>query len=127
LTLFIAEDGSMTYDLASRKGGHSSGKLELNNPLTTGWADWQLTLDRTMPHAEEWMDFAPVDAQATGPELPDGVRVRLEQDGRSFEQWVPAGWQISMPASTGDVQVAYGWKQVFLPIALGLEEFEIQR
>jgi hypothetical protein len=127
LTLYIAEDGSVTYDLASRKAGRSTGKLELNNPLTTGWADWQLSLDRMMPHAEEWMDFSPVDGPATGPELPDGVRVRLEQDGRSFEQWVPAGWQITMPASPGEVQIAYGWKQLFLPIALELVEFEVQR
>ena len=62
LTLFIGPDGSVTYDLASRKLGHSTGKLELNKPLTTGWADWQFTLDRIMPHAQEWMDFSPVTA-----------------------------------------------------------------
>ncbi len=59
MTLFIAPDGSVTYDLTSRKLGRSTGKLELNKPLTTGWADWELTLDRFLPHAEEWMDFVP--------------------------------------------------------------------
>jgi hypothetical protein len=127
LTLFIADDGSVTYDLASRKVGHFTGKLELNQPLTTGWADWELSLDRTMPHAEEWMDFIPTIAPATGPELPDGVRVRLQQGAQISEQWVPAGWQISVPALPGDVQVAYGWKQIPLPIALELMEFEVQR
>ena len=58
LTLFIAEDGSVIYDLRSRKLGNSTGKLELNAPLTTGWADWELTLDRTMPRAQEWMDLS---------------------------------------------------------------------
>jgi hypothetical protein len=129
LTLFVAENGGVTYELASRKAGHSTGKLEPNTPLTTGWADWQLTLDRMMPHAEEWMEFTPISnpAAATGPELPDGVRVRLEQGGHISEQWIPAGWQISMPVSPGEVQIAYGWKQLSLPIALELLEFEVQR
>ena len=127
LTLFLAENGSVTYDLASRKAGHSTGKLELNAPLTTGWADWQLTVDRMMPHAEEWMDFVRTTSSTSGPELPDGVLVRLEQGGRTSEQWIPAGWQISMPASPGDVQIAYGWRQIPLPIALELLEFEVQR
>jgi hypothetical protein len=127
LTLFIGDDNSVTYDLASRKVGRSTGKLELNKPFTTGWADWQLMLDRTMPHAEEWMDFIPATSPATGPELPDGVRVRVQQGAQISEQWVPAGWQISVPASAGDVQVAYGWKQIPLPIGLELMEFEVQR
>jgi hypothetical protein len=127
LTLFVADDGGVSYTLESRKSGRSRGKLELNKPLTTGWADWQLTVDRTIPHAEEWMDFKPGTAPATGAELPDGVRVRVVQGENSSEQWVPAGWQVSMPAGAAEVQVAYGWKQVPLPIALELLDFEVQR
>src|SRR5438552_10983052 len=97
LTLFIADDGGVTYDLASRKLGHSTGKLELNEALTTGWADWQLTLDRVIPHAQEWMDFTPAKSAAPTPELPDGVRVRVQQGAEISEQWIPAGWQVSVP------------------------------
>ncbi len=127
LTLFIADDDTVGYDLASRKMGHSTGKLELNKPLTTGWADWQLTLDRTMPHAQEWMDFNPATNPPGTPELPDGVRIRLQQGSEISEQWIPAGWQVSVPASPTEVQIAYGWKQIPLPIALELVEFEVQR
>jgi hypothetical protein len=127
LTLFIADDGSVTYDLRSRKAGNSAGKLELNMPLTTGWADWQLTLDRTMPHAQEWMDFNPATNAPATADLPDGVRVRLQHGSDTTEQWIPAGWQVSVPAPSGDVQIAYGWKQIPLPIALELVEFEVER
>jgi hypothetical protein len=127
LTLFIADDGSVTYDLASRKLGGSTGKLEPNTPLVTGWADWQLTLDRTMPHAQEWMDFSPAANATATAELPDGVRIRLQQGAEISEQWIPAGWQVSVPASPADVQIAYGWKQIPLPVALELVEFEVQR
>ena len=132
LTLFIANDGGITYELVSRKAGKSSGKIEINKLLTTGWADWQLKIDKIMPHAEEWMDFmpatsAPSSTSAPAAELPDGVRVRVQQNGETLEQWVPAGWQIAVPTSPNETQIAYGWKVIRLPIALELLDFEVKR
>jgi hypothetical protein len=127
LTLFVGDDGAISYELASRKAGTSTGKLELNQPLPTGWADWQLTADRMLPHAEEWLDFIPVGQPAGKSELPDGVRIRVEQGSQTFEQWVPAGWQITVPVSPQEIQVAYGWRQIALPIGLELLDFEVQR
>lgn len=128
LTLFIADDGAITYDLTSRKAGRASGKLELNAPLATGWADWQLTVDRTMPNAEHWMEFNLVTAEKTpASSLPDGVHVRVTQNGQTHEQWVPSGWQISIPTTPAPIQVAFGWKQYQMPIALELLDFEVQR
>ena len=134
LTLFIADDGGISYELASRKNGKSSGKIELNKPLPTGWADWQLTIDKTMQHAATSMDFNPMNSE-TAPataDLPDGVRLRVQQDGQTFEQWAPAGWQIAIPAnpartSPNEIMVAYGWKTVSLPIGLELLDFEVKR
>src|SRR5438552_10819459 len=144
LTLFIADDGAITYELASRKTGKSSGKLDLNKPLPTGWADWQLVVDKTMPSAEPQMDFTPVKSDQTSPnafrptgDLPDGVRVRIEQNGETFERWAPAGWQITIPirqrtdsperTSPDGIMIAYGWKTVSLPIGLELLNFEVKR
>ena len=132
LTLFIADDGAITYELVSRKLGESSGKISLNQPLTTGWADWQLNVDKMLPHAEQWMDFAPTKSNtetlSSSPnELPDGVRIRLEQMGEKFEQWVPAGWQITVPTSPNETMVAYGFKTIPLPIGLELLDFEVKR
>ena len=128
LTLFTSDDGAITYDLLSRKLGHSTGKLNLNEPLKTGWADWQLRVDQFLPRAEQWMDFNPVLTEAANAaDLPDGVRVRIQEGARTFEQWVPAGWQISIPTSPTEVQVAYGWRQIPLPIGLELLNFEVKR
>jgi hypothetical protein len=129
LTLFIADDGMISYELASRKNGKSSGKLELNKPLPTGWADWQLTFDKTMPHAATSMDFNPINPE-TSPgttDLPDGVRVRIQQKGETFEQWVPAGWQVAVPTSPTATMISYGWKIISLPIGLELLDFEVKR
>ena len=129
LRLFIADDGTISYDLASRKNGRSSGKIELDKPLPTGWADWQLTIDKTMPHAASSMDFNPVNSEkaSASTDLPDGVRVRIQQNGETFERWAPAGWQITIPSSPSPTMVAYGWKTVSLPIGLELLNFEVQR
>jgi hypothetical protein len=126
LTLFVAADGAISYELDSRKFGHSSGPLELNKPLVTGWADWQLVVDRILPHAEQWMDFAPAKNDSTN-QLPDGVRVRVEQNGETFEQWISAGWQITVPTSPNPIGISYGWRSTPLPIALELLDFEVAR
>src|SRR5207237_1304899 len=133
LTLFIADDGAITYELASRKNGKSPGKLELNKPLPTGWADWQLVVDQTMPSAQAQMDFTPVKSGQTSAslsgaaDLPDGVRLRVQQNGETIERWAPAGWQITIPTSPSRTLVAYGWKTVSLPIGLELINFEVKR
>jgi hypothetical protein len=131
LTLFMANDGTVSYELVSRKDGKSSGKIDINHAgagLQTGWADWQLVVDKTMPHAEQWMDFTKSDsAPMATKESPDGVRVRVQQNGETFEQWVPAGWQVSVPTSPNETQVAYGFKIVPLPIGLELADFEVKR
>jgi hypothetical protein len=126
LTLFVADDGAISYELDSRKLGHSSGPLELNKPLVTGWADWQLVVDRILPHAEQWMDFTPAKNDSAN-QLPDGVRVRLEQNGETFEQWISAGWQITVPTLPNPIGISYGWRSTPLPIALELLDFEVTR
>jgi hypothetical protein len=129
LTLFIAEDGTISYELLSRKNGRSSGKIELDKPLPTGWADWQLTVDKKIRHAASSMDFNPANSETApaGTDLPDGVRVRIQQNGETFERWAPAGWQIAIPTSPSPTMVAYGWKTVSLPIGLELLNFEVKR
>jgi hypothetical protein len=143
LTLFVADNGTITYELASRKTGKSSGKLELNKPLPTGWADWQLVIDKTMASAQPQMDFTPLKSEQTSAssfataDLPDGVRVRIQQNSEVFERWAPAGWQITIPIRQGTnssgrsppspTMVAYGWKTVYLPVGLELLDFEVKR
>jgi hypothetical protein len=131
LTLFIADDGGMSYQLVSRKLGRSSGKLEINKPLATGWADWKVNVDQVLPHAEQWMDFRPAKSdQAAGPaaeDLPDGLRIRIDQGGQRLEQWVPSGWQISVPTAPEETRITYGFKTIPLPIGLELLHFEVKR
>jgi hypothetical protein len=128
LTLFIADDGTISYELASRKNGKSTGKIELDKPLPTGWADWQITIDKTIPHAASSMDFNPVNSEtAPASNVPDGVHVQIQQNREIFERWAPGGWQIAIPTLPSPTMVAYGWKTVSLPVGLELLNFEVKR
>jgi hypothetical protein len=65
------------------------------------------------------------------------VRVRIQKNGETLEQWVPAGWQVPVPIHQGtdsprptspnQLMIAYGWKIVPLPIGLQLLDFEVTR
>jgi hypothetical protein len=125
LTLYFAENGAISYELQSRKLGQSSGILELNQPLNTGWADWQLVVDKIMPRAEPWMDFTP--AKSESKDMPDGVRMRIDQNGQRLEQWIPSGWEVAIPTSLQPISVAFGFRSIPLPIALELLDFEVAR
>jgi hypothetical protein len=124
LTLYVAGDGALSYELSSRKMGLSSGKLELNTPLPTGWADWTLVADQYLPAAEERFDAHPAAPSSRGMHA-EGILVRATQGGRSIEQWVPLGWQVSVPTEPKPLLIGYGNKQVPLPIGLTLKDFQV--
>jgi hypothetical protein len=124
LTLYVAPDGSLTYELASRKLGLSSGKLELNKPLPTGWADWTLAADQFLANAEALYDAQPVEASSHGMHV-EGIRVRAARAGATVEKWVPLGWQVSVPTEPTPLLIGFGNKQVPLPIGLQLRDFQV--
>src|SRR5439155_10832095 len=76
-----------------------------------------------MPHAKQRINFTPVKSDQTSTssaDLADGVRVRIQQNGETLEQWVPAGWQVTVPTSPSETMIAYGWKTAPLPIGVEL-------
>lgn len=127
LSFYAAENGSLSYELSSRKSGRSAGPIEIGRPLVTGWADWQIVVDRVLPRAERWMEFTPAKKQDANDSMSDGIRVRIEQNGQLLEQWIPAGWQIPLPTQPDAIAIDYGWKSIALPIGLELLDFEVAR
>ncbi len=126
LTLYVDDGGGITYDLASRKAGASSGKLAAGAALPTGWADWKLSVDQFLPHAEQHFTAHPAAPGSKGPRA-EGLRIRATGKGESVEEWLPLGWQISVPVHPAPIQIAYGYQEAALPIGLRLTEFEVDR
>jgi hypothetical protein len=124
LTLYLAPDGSFSYELSSRKMGLSSGKLEMNKPLSTGWADWALVADQYLPAAEERFDAHPAAPDSKGMHA-EGILVKATRGGSNVQQWVPLGWQVSVPTDPKPLLIGYGNKQIPLPIGLVLKDFQV--
>ncbi len=124
LTIYVAGDGGLSYELTSRKMGLSSGKLELNKPLPTGWADWTLVADQYLPRAEERFDAHPAAPASRGMHA-EGILVRATRGNTNVEQWVPLGWQVSVPTEPKPLLIGYGNKQIPLPIGLTLRDFQV--
>lgn len=142
LVLYVDENGGLTYELRARQDTTpKSGRLELHQPLPTGWADWQLNAERYLPKAEEHFVARPIDPAAgmTAAPLPgmpgaasaaptEGVLIRATGAGKKpVEQWVPLGWQISLPTQPGPLRIGYGFRRQPLPISLQLLDFEVER
>ena len=66
-------------------------------------------------------------APATGPDLPTASAFASSKARRLPSNGFPPAGRSACRRRRGDVQVAYGWKQIPLPIALELLEFEVQR
>jgi hypothetical protein len=124
LTLYVAPDGSLSYELSSRKMGLSSGKLALDKPLETGWADWTLVPDQYLAHAEERFDAHPAAPGSRGMHA-EGVLINAARGSDNVRQWVPLGWQVSVPTEPKPLLIGYGNKQVPLPIGLQLKDFQV--
>jgi len=124
LTLYVAPDGSLSYELASRLNGLSSGKLDLNKPLPTGWADWTLNADQFYPQAEERFDAHPAPEGSHGMHA-EGILAHAWKGDRTVEQWIPLGWQISVPTQPKPILIGYGNQQIPLPIGLTLRDFQV--
>jgi hypothetical protein len=124
LTIYVAGDGGLSYELTSRKMGLSSGKLDLNKPLPTGWADWTLVADQYLPAAEERFDAHPAAPESRGMHA-EGILVRATRGSANVEQWVPLGWQVSVPTQPKPLLIGYGNKQIPLPIGLTLKDFQV--
>ncbi|MDP9290767.1 MAG: cytochrome c biogenesis protein ResB, partial [Verrucomicrobiota bacterium] len=126
LTLFVSDGGELSYELQSRKLGRSSGTLKTGESLPTGWADWKLVADRFLPRAIEHFSAAPATPASGNVPRTEGLLVRASKQNETVERWAPLGWQVTMPLESGPARMAYGFKQIPLPIGLRLQEFEVE-
>jgi hypothetical protein len=125
---FIADDGTISYQLVSRKNGRPAGRIDVNKPLTTGWTHWQLAIDKTLAHASNgWISSPRIQSRPSRPSCQKVFGFVFNKMERPSNNGVPAGWQVTVPTSPKETMIAYGWKTVPLPIGLELIDFEVNR
>ena len=128
--LVAQPDGKLQLDLFAAGRQVSSTPLAANQPVITGWNDWTIEAREILPTALPGFDFRPLPAGEPippGQGLLDGILVRASKADRTVEQWVGAGWRVSLPTGTFPLEIAYGWEVADLPFGLVLEDFTVER
>ena len=123
-------DGSLQLDLFASGRQISSAPLVRNQAVITGWNDWTIEALQVLPSAQSGFTFRPLpagEAIPPGQSLLDGILVRATKADRIVEQWVGAGWRVSLPTGAFPLELAYGWEVADLPFGLVLEDFTVER
>ena len=113
--------GQLHYAAKSSKG-FQSGPLALGQPITPGWADFEITLEEYVPQAKVERNVMPLPEGAEGGE--PALQVATAE-GQSA--WIPWGEPTTVQTSAGDWYVAFSPKLMQLPFALKLNEFIVER
>lgn len=125
-----AADGSLVVDVFTGGQRTGGGPLVPGTPVATGWNDWTIEAVQVVPSAVPGFEFSPLAAGAAAPPgqpLYEGVRIRASSGDRSVEEWVAAGWRVSLPTGAFPLEIAYGWEIYRLPFGLVLEDFIVER
>ncbi|MGK7874003.1 MAG: cytochrome c biogenesis protein ResB [Xenococcaceae cyanobacterium] len=110
------------YYAAKSSGGFKSGILEVGKSVSPGWADFQITLEELIPHAQLNRQVVPV----ADPTV-EGVPALLVKTEGGTEAWLPWGEPTTISESGGETFAALGPKLLQLPFAIALEDFIVDR
>ena len=123
-------DGTLRAEIFAANQRVADTALPVGQPVATGWNDWTIEAVQTLPSAVPGFRFAPLPAGESAPPgqaLLEGLLVRATQQDRTIEQWVAAGWRVSLPTGAFPLEVSYGWEVHRLPFGLVLDNFTVER
>ncbi|ESA34847.1 cytochrome c bioproteinsis protein [Leptolyngbya sp. Heron Island J] len=113
--------GELHYAAKSSQG-FKSGPLTVGQPVTPGWADFEITLEKYVPKARIERAVVPLPEGSSGGEPALNVATK---DGHA--QWIPWVEPTTLATTTGDWYVAFSPKLMKLPFALKLNDFIVER
>lgn len=123
-------DGSFTVSFPPATADGNPAPLPPGQPVATGWNDWTIEAVQVLASAAPGFRFDPLGEGAATPPgqaLLDGVLIRASRNDISLEQWVAAGWRVSIPTGSFPLEISYGWEVARLPFGLVLENFTVER
>lgn len=126
----VATDGAMRLEIFVGGQRMAEAPIVADQPVSTGWGDWTIEAVQILPTATPGFRFNPLpEGQSAPPGQPllDGILVRAKRGDQQVEQWVGAGWRVSLPTGSFPIDVSYGWEVHRLPFGLVLEDFIVER
>ncbi len=118
----IVNESAELYYAAKSSQGFKSGTLKLGQSVTPGWADFQITLEEYIPHAQIEREIIPVEDSNL-----EGTPALLVKTATGKETWLPWGEPTVIQDSQGEMYAAFSPKLVELPFGIKLEDFIVDR
>ncbi len=128
--LRVQSDGSLQSEFFTGERSLATADLPPGQAVATGWSDWTIEAQQVLPSAAPGFRFDPLPEGETAPPgqpLLEGILVRATRGEQSMEQWVGAGWRVSLPTGSFPIDVSYGWEVARLPFGLVLQDFNVER
>ncbi|MEO0986371.1 MAG: cytochrome c biogenesis protein ResB [Cyanobacteria bacterium J06639_14] len=124
--IVASPDHQLFYAAASSKG-FKSGAFTANEPVTPGWADFQISLAEHLDQAIVQRQVVPVTPVANGTLANEGAPALQVStaDGQDF--WLPWGEPTSLATATGEYFAAFSPKLLQLPFYVKLDDFIVER
>jgi hypothetical protein len=119
--VIAAPNGQFFYTAQSSKA-FTSGVLELGQPVTPGWVDFQITMEEVVPHAIPNRQVISVDANDI--EGTPALHVKTP-DGSA--QWLTWGQPTTLSDASGEYYAAFSPKMLQLPFGVALDDFIVER
>jgi hypothetical protein len=132
LRLFTNATGGVDFQLLRGWQPYRQGTLHSGEPLTLGWADWQLTLVGYAPHARKGIRYEkPAESLAGRPPMEGqpGIHAALvDEKGTSGPPvWIISGNTQQLTLGPVSVPAGFGLRTRPLPFQVTLEKFEVPR
>ncbi len=119
--VFVTPDSQLFYAAHSSQG-FKSGELSLGQSVSPGWADFQITLEEFVPHAQLNRQIVPVSNPNS-----DGTPALLLRTEAGTKAWLPWGEPTTIRESDGEILAAFTPKLLQLPFSIALEDFIVDR
>ena len=119
--VIVGEDGELYYAAKSSKG-FKSGKYQVGQSVTPGWADFQITLEKYIPNSKLQRDIIVSD----DPNV-EGSAALLVKTPSGKETWLPWAEPTAIADENGEIYAAFSPKLLQIPFAIKLEDFIVDR
>ncbi len=123
----VAGPDQQLYYAALSSKGFKSGPFGRDDAISPGWADFKISLNQRLDHAQVQRQVVPVTPVASGTLAEEGnpaLQV-VTADGQDF--WLPWGEPTTLETSDGDYFAAFSPKLLELPFYVKLDDFIVER
>ena len=119
--VIVAEDNQLYYAAKSSQK-FKSGSLAIGQEVTPGWADFRITINEYLPHAQLQRKILPTD----GKQAP-GAPALLVKTKSGRETWLPWGEASAIQDGENIIYAAFSPKLFQIPFGIKLEDFIVDR